>query len=140
MPKLKSVICAGAVIFRINCGIPEFLLINPRKGDGKEWGFPKGHAEEGESVEETAVREVYEETGIVPKLLYELPPVFTKNPNEHKTVHFWLSTQANPVAPQMQKEEVREIRWFKVTNLPRIHDYQISVIRSAISALKRNMC
>ncbi len=35
---------------------------------GKRWGLPKGHVEAGERVEETAVREVREETGLLGKL------------------------------------------------------------------------
>jgi 8-oxo-dGTP pyrophosphatase MutT (NUDIX family) len=40
----------------------QFLIISS-KSDG-HWGFPKGHVEEGESVEKTAIREVKEETGL----------------------------------------------------------------------------
>jgi len=43
------------------------FLINqiPRRGD-IFWTYPKGHPEEGETNEETALRELFEETGIVP--------------------------------------------------------------------------
>jgi 8-oxo-dGTP pyrophosphatase MutT (NUDIX family) len=50
------------------CGIivrdhsQKYLLVYGKKS-GK-WGFPKGHQEEGESEEETALRELKEETGI----------------------------------------------------------------------------
>jgi 8-oxo-dGTP pyrophosphatase MutT (NUDIX family) len=35
-----------------------------RHSHGKHWGFPKGHVEEGETPQETALRELGEETGI----------------------------------------------------------------------------
>ena len=40
----------------------KYLLVYGKKS-GK-WGFPKGHQENNETVEDTAIRELYEETGI----------------------------------------------------------------------------
>jgi 8-oxo-dGTP pyrophosphatase MutT (NUDIX family) len=52
---------AGGVVFRrIDKGI-EILMIQDRLG---RWTIPKGHVEEGESLEQTALREVEEETGL----------------------------------------------------------------------------
>ena len=55
---------AGGVIYRRREGQVEVALIHT----GKRWGLPKGHVEKGERVEETAVREVREETGLLGKL------------------------------------------------------------------------
>jgi len=52
----------GAVVFRRKSGNTEFLLVKNKKGNN--WGFPKGHIEKGESEEDTAIREVLEETGV----------------------------------------------------------------------------
>ena len=57
-------VSAGGVIYRWREGQAEVALIHT----GKRWGLPKGHVEEGERVEETAVREVREETGLLGKL------------------------------------------------------------------------
>lgn len=43
--------------------------------EGKKWAFPKGHAEEGETVEEVAMREVKEETGLDVELLKRLSDI-----------------------------------------------------------------
>ncbi len=43
------------------------------KGEHTSFSFPKGHVEKGETAEETAVREVYEETGLKTKILKSLP-------------------------------------------------------------------
>ena len=55
----------GVVILRERAGETEVLLIRrgqpPRKG---EWSIPGGRQEFGETVRETAVREVHEETGV----------------------------------------------------------------------------
>lgn len=42
----------------------KFLIIKHRKELGNHWDWPKGHVEEGKTEEETATREVFEETGI----------------------------------------------------------------------------
>lgn len=64
MPKEKS---AGAIIFRKENGIIYYLLLNymPSEPNKRgQWGFAKGHVEGKETDEETARREIKEETGI----------------------------------------------------------------------------
>jgi len=51
----------GAVLYRLEGGKKLYLLLHYNEG---HWDFPKGHVEEGEAEEETARREVAEETGI----------------------------------------------------------------------------
>ena len=56
----------GAVVFtRINSEI-KYLLIRNLTGI---YGFPKGHVKQGETEEETALREIFEEVGLSVKLL-----------------------------------------------------------------------
>lgn len=58
MPLEKS---AGAVIFREQEGKIYYLLLHY---EARHWDFPKGHIEKGEKPEESAKREIEEETGI----------------------------------------------------------------------------
>lgn len=51
----------GAICYTREEGAPRVLVICHRYGG--HWAFPKGHVEAGESEEETAMREVREETG-----------------------------------------------------------------------------
>lgn len=51
----------GAVVFFQGGDTTEYLLLHYEKG---HWGFPKGHIEQGEKKQETAKREMREETGI----------------------------------------------------------------------------
>ena len=64
MPREKS---AGAIIFRKEDGINYYLLLHytpSGKGKRGQWGFAKGHVEQGETEIQTAKREIFEETGI----------------------------------------------------------------------------
>lgn len=49
----------GAVLFTTEKGIKKFLLV-----ESNYFGFPKGHVEENETEQETALREIKEETGV----------------------------------------------------------------------------
>ncbi len=55
----------GTIPFRMEAGIVRFLLIWEIYGKG-HWDFPKGHREGTETPIQTALRELKEETGLVP--------------------------------------------------------------------------
>ncbi len=67
MEDLKPPIqCAGTIIFKDN----QILLVEEGEGSGHVtgmYGFPVGRIDEGESVRQTAVRELEEETGLQAK-------------------------------------------------------------------------
>ena len=143
----KSVVCAGTVMFRFNNKNLELFFIKPKVRNNnkkyknhEEWGFPKGHLEIDEIPQEAAIRETFEESGIIPKLLYELQPVFTSNPKENKTVHFWLSVPIKSDNKNLKNnDEVEEMGWFGINNLPGVHEYQRPVLKSALSILLKNL-
>ena len=56
----------GAVIYTIDQGEPKYVIIRSKEGI---YGFPKGHTEAGESEKTTALREVFEETGLRVELI-----------------------------------------------------------------------
>ena len=63
-PSIQEVIreaTAGGVVYRYKNKKIEILLIQDAKN---RWTIPKGHIEEGEKANETAAREVTEETGL----------------------------------------------------------------------------
>ncbi len=52
---------AGGVVYRRNGEDIEILMIQDPRG---RWSIPKGHVEPGETLEQTAIREITEETGL----------------------------------------------------------------------------
>ena len=58
---LKKEKSCGAVVFCSKDGNLSFLLVRQKNGF---WSFPKGHMEAGETEQETALREIKEETGL----------------------------------------------------------------------------
>ena len=89
---------AGAVIFRKENGQIMFLLLHYEEG---HWGCAKGHTEKGETIEQTARREIQEETGITDIRFIdgfkELNQYFFMSKGEriNKTVTFLLAETAS---------------------------------------------
>lgn len=58
---MAEIRAAGAIMYRLEKGVPKYLIL--RSAHHGEWGPPKGRADPGETDVETALREIYEETG-----------------------------------------------------------------------------
>jgi 8-oxo-dGTP pyrophosphatase MutT (NUDIX family) len=84
------------------------------------WSLPKGHIEEGETPEQTAVREVAEETGIKSVVLRPLGTIdywfVADNRRIHKTVHHFL-LQATDGELSDDDVEVTEVAWVALDDL-----------------------
>jgi 8-oxo-dGTP pyrophosphatase MutT (NUDIX family) len=84
------------------------------------WSLPKGHIEAGETAEQTAVREVAEETGIDGVVVDELGSIdywfVVENRRVHKTVHHFL---LEAVGGELSDEdvEVTEVAWVPLGEL-----------------------
>lgn len=86
---------AGGLVLDRSGPAPLAALIGRRDRRGRlVWSLPKGHLEDGETPEQTAVREVREETGITSEVLAPLGVIdfwfMSKERRVHKTVHHFL--------------------------------------------------
>ncbi|HBL00046.1 MAG TPA: NUDIX hydrolase [Microcoleaceae bacterium UBA10368] len=105
--------CFGIVPIFTNETDSLFLLIQHQAG---HWGFPKGHANPGESAIETAKRELEEETGIRDCEVLEEPSFvehysFVKEGEPiEKTVTYFLAF-VNSMEVQLQAEEIQNSAW-----------------------------
>lgn len=84
------------------------------------WSLPKGHIEPGETREQTAEREVQEETGIIGRVLGELGTIdFTfvaEGRRIHKTVHhFILERLGGEISTE--DVEVADVAWVALTDV-----------------------
>lgn len=86
---------AGGVVIDVHEGRARIAVIARRNRAGRvEWCLPKGHVEGRETLEQTAVREVAEETGIQGRVLAPLGTIdyWFSVPDKriHKVVHHYL--------------------------------------------------
>ncbi|MBU9696118.1 bis(5'-nucleosyl)-tetraphosphatase [Limosilactobacillus portuensis] len=106
-------ITSGAVVYRKNTGKIEYLLLESQN-KGHFWGFPKGHVEGNETLEETAKREIKEETQLVLPIdtsfhvytEYDLP----NGNRKQMTLYTADLTQSEDI--HLQAEEIKNCGWF----------------------------
>ena len=108
---------AGGLVVRDG----EVLLVHRPKYD--DWTFPKGKAEDGETDEECALREVLEETGLRCELVSEAGATeYVDSKGRPKRVRWWVM---QPVGGAFTpSEEVDEVRWVTATDAAPLLSYE----------------
>jgi 8-oxo-dGTP pyrophosphatase MutT (NUDIX family) len=135
----KCLEAAGGVVFNQK---NEILLIH-RRGF---WDLPKGKIEKNETVEQAAIREVIEETGLTSVTIIN-PVVFKKLKNkatfhsyEHNgkpalKISYWFemkTSDVHPLIPQTE-EDIEQVIWVNKENIP---EYFGNMYLSIIDVLK----
>jgi 8-oxo-dGTP pyrophosphatase MutT (NUDIX family) len=105
------------------------LVHRPRYDD---WTLPKGKLDAGETFEEAALREVWEETGLRCELVRELPPTRYTVRGRPKVVRYWsMSVVEDPGFEP--NDEVDELRWLSPAEAAELltYDRDKEVLRAA---------
>ena len=114
-------VSAGGVVVRPSDGGYEVCLVS----DGRYWGLPKGLVEPGETPEQTALREVSEETGLAIESLTvhgELPPseyVYRTRADGRlifKRVHHFLMKAPAGATLHPDPAEIADAAWLRVSD------------------------
>ncbi|MGH2678912.1 MAG: NUDIX hydrolase [Actinomycetota bacterium] len=112
----KREISSGGVVYRRAGGGIEVVLASRRTRRGElAWGLAKGGVEQDESLEDAAVREVREETGLLAEIEASLGETryfyVWEDVRIRKTVHFFLMRHLGGDIDD-RDDEMEEIRWF----------------------------
>lgn len=117
----KPLLLVGTSVIAVKDG----RILLQKRADNGQWGYPGGYMEIGETPEESAKREFKEETGFIAKEL-KLYDVFTGE-NRHYTYPNGDEVYCTDIvyvcydfidSGDSHDNEVIEIRWFPLNNLP----------------------
>ena len=79
-----------------------------------KWNFPAGHLEDGETIFEGAIREIYEETGCKVKLTKVLPILSTKK-NSRIMIVFIADLLEENI--KFDTSEILDVKWFVIEDI-----------------------
>jgi len=126
----RSETSAGGFVYR-GVGDGCMVLLGGRRRPPKgrlTWGLPKGHVEPGETLAETAIREVREETGIeaaIERVLGDIRYEFTKRPGTddavriRKRVRYYLMRRTGGRLAD-RDDELDTVRWVPLAEAARM--------------------
>lgn len=138
---LKSIRClyeksCGGIIFYKTRQNTKILLV--KNSNGRYWSFPKGHIEEGETEQDTAVREIKEETGLDVTLVKNFREISEYCPfgKIRKRVVFFLA-RAFTDNVKIQEEEIDSYIWVDLQQARKLcsYDNDLRIIEKAETAI-----
>jgi len=137
---VRNVTSFGGVVVRDGSDGLQVALIRPMSTDLRQvWALPKGGAESDEGAEDSALREVREETAIEAEVVSRIDPItywFAWAPDKvryRKTVHYFLMRYVSGEATP-DGVEVAEVRFFSFQDALKQASYpsERTVIKAAI--------
>jgi 8-oxo-dGTP pyrophosphatase MutT (NUDIX family) len=134
---------AGGIVITIRDGVPHLVVGRRRRErDGVTWTLPKGTPNPPETTEETAIREVGEETGLAVRIVRPFESIeywFVQNRTRiHKTVHYFLMvpTGGNLDRHDHEFEAVRWVSFGEAASLLTFETERALVARAGVAALE----
>ncbi|QBI52347.1 NUDIX hydrolase [Streptomonospora litoralis] len=123
---LEPIRAAGAVLWRGDPQACEVALVH--RPDRDDWSLPKGKVKNSEHLLTAAVREVTEETGLLPVLGRRVPPQRYLKNGWPKQVEWWAAT-ASGESSFAPNDEIDRLEWLPVAEARRRatygHDIQV---------------
>jgi len=114
-----EVLAAGGVLVRDDGRIA--VVHRPRYDD---WSLPKGKLDPGESFEDGARREVWEETGVRGRIREELQPVeYVDRKGRDKLVRWYRMDVDGEPDEFVPNDEIDELRWLTPAEALDVVDY-----------------
>ncbi len=110
---IENHVSSGGVVYRLNGDCLEVVLCG--RNEPVTWSLPKGTPDAGETIEQTALREVREETGldvVIEDFIRSIKYWFSRDGVRiHKTVHFFLMSPIGG-SPDRHDPEFDRVGWF----------------------------
>ncbi len=140
MNNYKHEISSGAVVYSYFEDIADVKFLLVKNKNGHHWSFPKGHIEIGETIKDTALREIEEETGLKVKIQTNDVAINTYSPYEGclKDVYYFLA-QAFSHDFYPQESEIDEIVWATKDEVVKMLTYanDLAVFNQLVKVLKK---
>jgi len=141
-PRIEEPVSAGGVVYRVVDGQIETVLCG--RDNPIRWSLAKGTPDPGETLEETALREVREETGLEVKIQEPIKSIdywFADRESDvrfHKTVHFYLMVSTGGDIAQ-HDPEFDVIQWFPLDEALKSLTYanETEVLRRALELISQ---
>ena len=131
----------GAIVFTVENGEIKYLLVQEMSGFHS---FPKGHVENNETEEETALREIKEETDLEVELYTDFRVAERYNPTEKpgatKEVIYFLAKYTDAKPCVVRPNEVRALKSLRLEAALDIieHDSKKELLKQADDYIKKN--
>ncbi|MBI2724264.1 MAG: NUDIX hydrolase [Chloroflexi bacterium] len=142
--RTQQAVSAGGVVYRRGAAGLEVILCG--RSPERLWALPKGTPEAGETLDETARREVSEETGLGVTIVDELGTIeytFVRPEQDlrfEKTVHHYLMEPDGRGRIEDHDGEYDRVEWFPAAEAMRLmtHRNESNVLRRALDRLARD--
>ena len=139
--RVEQAVSAGGVVYRLGDDGVEIVLCG--RTSERLWGLPKGTPEPGESLQQTALREVREETGLGVEIVQDLGAIEYEFSRPGQGVRFEKTVQHYLMRPdgrgriEEHDHEYDRIEWFGADEAMRVMTYpnEAAVVRRAIDAI-----
>lgn len=138
----QELVSAGGIVYRQKSGNVQVVVCG--REDPQSFNLPKGTPNKGETIDQTALREVQEETGLevvledyVGSIRYEFLP-YNNGHTVTKTVFYYLMDAVGGDF-SLHDSEFDTVRWVGSEEIPSILSFgnEVEIVQKGISMVKK---